>query len=81
VLGFLIGIGLLGAIWLNARVSRGYPLISLALLVTNLTLLRWGDSLRGYGCGGLFVLLAFTTIGSLVQEPKQRLFKEVRVRF
>jgi predicted membrane-bound mannosyltransferase len=58
ILGFVIGLGLLGGIWLNARLM-GFrlPFISLGLLAANLTLVRWGDSLRAYGFGSLFILL------------------------
>jgi hypothetical protein len=70
ILGFLVGLGLLGAIWLNARLMEvRWPLISLALLAANLTVVRWGDSLRAYGCGTIFILLTLGLIWRLVSSP------------
>ena len=69
-LGFGIALLLLGAIWLNARILRsGLPFVSLALLAANLTLVRWGDSLRAYGLGCFLILLTMTLIWSLMQAP------------
>ena len=69
-LGFLIGIGLLGAMWLNARLM-GFrlPFISLGLLAANETVVTWGDSLRAYGCGNLFILITLGLIWRLMQAP------------
>jgi hypothetical protein len=70
ILGFLVGIGLLGGIWLNARwMGLRWPFISLGLLAANLTLVRWGDGLRGYGCGSLFILLTLGLVWRLVRQP------------
>jgi hypothetical protein len=61
---------LLGAVWLNARVLRGsLPLVSLGLLGVNLTLVRWGDSLRAYGLGGCLILLTLPMVWSLMKAP------------
>ncbi len=69
ILGFLIGIGLLGSIWLNARLMGvRRPLVSLALLAANITVVRWGDSVRAYGCGALFSLLMLGLLWRLVQK-------------
>ena len=69
-LGFLIALSLLGAVWLNARVLRSsLPLVSLGLLAANLTLVRWGDSLRAYGLGCSFILLTLALVWSLMQAP------------
>jgi hypothetical protein len=69
-LGFLIGMTLLAAIWLNARLMGvRWPLISLALLAANITVVRWGDSLRAYGCGAIFCLLTLGLLWRLVRTP------------
>lgn len=70
LLGGLIGLGVLGAMWLNARLM-GFrlPYISLALLAANLTLVSWGDSLRAYGCGSGFILLTLGLVWKLTQAP------------
>jgi hypothetical protein len=71
ILGFLVGLGLLGAIWCNARLMGvRWPLITLALLAANVTVVRWGDSLRAYGCGALFILLTLGLVWRLVWKPR-----------
>jgi hypothetical protein len=70
ILGLLVGLSLLGAMWLNARLlGVRWPLISLALLAANVTVVRWSDSLRAYGCGALFILLTLGLVWRLVQKP------------
>jgi hypothetical protein len=70
ILGFLAGMGLLGAIWLNVRLlGVRWPLISLTLLAANITVVRWGDSLRAYGCGAIFSLLTLGLIWRFIRKP------------
>ena len=75
ILGFLIGLSLLGGLWLNARIM-GYrwPFISLGLLAANLALVRWGDSLRAYGCGALFIMLTLGLMWRLIRAPGRASF-------
>jgi len=75
VLGLLIGFGVLGAMWLNARIM-GFrlPFISLGLLAANVTVVIWGDSLRAYGCGSLFILMTLGLVWKLVQTPGRTSF-------
>ena len=74
-LGFLIALALLGAVWLNARVLRSsLPLVSLGLLAGNLTLVRWGDSLRAYGLGCALILLTLALVWSLMRAPSAERF-------
>lgn len=63
ILGFLIGIGIIAALWFYAR-SFHYtvPLVSLALLALSPSVIVWGDSLRAYGFG----ILVVTTFGSVL---------------
>ena len=70
LLGFLIGLSVLAALWSNARIM-GYriPLLALGLLGTNVTVVRAGDSLRAYGCGSLFAMLSLGLIWSLMRTP------------
>jgi len=68
--GFVIALAVLGAVWLNGRVLRAsLPLVSLGLLASNLTLVRWGDSLRAYGLGCCLILLTLAMIWSLMKAP------------
>ena len=75
LLGFGIGLGMLGVMWLNARLMGSrWPFISLGLLAANLTLVRWGDSLRPYGCGALLIMLTFGLVWKLVRTPGRSSF-------
>ncbi len=70
VFGLLVGIAIVAALWWNLwALRRGPPLISLALLGFNATVLQWGDALRGYGIGTLFILLTAGLIWRLVEQP------------
>ena len=69
-LGFVVGLSVLAALWLNARVlSFSLPFVSLGLLAANLTLVRWGDSLRAYGLGCCLILLTLALVWSLMRAP------------
>ena len=70
VLGMLAGMGIIGALWLNARVvGQGLPLISLVLLGFNTFLIQWGDSIRGYGIGSGLILLTFALLVRVFEQP------------
>ena len=70
VLGMLVGMGIMGTLWLNARlVGQGLPLISLLLLGFNTFFIQWGDSIRGYGIGSGLILLTFALLIRVVEQP------------
>jgi hypothetical protein len=70
MLGFVIGLSLVAAIWFGGRLIRiNWPVLSLALLATNLQLVRWGDSLRPYGLGSALLLLVVGSVWSFVSAP------------
>jgi Dolichyl-phosphate-mannose-protein mannosyltransferase len=71
--GFLIGLCVLAALWWNARqFSKSPPLFSLLLFGLSPTLIRWGDSLRAYGLGVFFLLLALGFIWKVARAPSRR---------
>lgn len=73
VFGVVIGVLILCALWLNARVFRiGVPLISIALAGFNPMVIRYGDSIRAYGLGTLLILLALAAIWKVVESPTPR---------
>ncbi len=73
LLGFVIGLFLVAAIWLGGRLMRiTWPVLSLALLATNLQLMRWGDSLRPYGLGSALLLLVVGSVWSFVSRPSRK---------
>jgi len=71
--GVVIGLLILGALWLNARVFRiGVPLVSIALVGFNPMVIRYGDSLRAYGLGTLLMLLTLAAMWKMLESPTPR---------
>jgi hypothetical protein len=69
-LGALIGIGILAVLWFNGwRINRGPPTIALAVWAFNPIAIRYGDSIRPYGCGMLLQLSAAGAMLSLARAP------------
>jgi uncharacterized membrane protein len=71
ILGVLVGVGILGALWLNARrlLEFSVPLLSLALVGLNPEIIRSGDSMRAYGAGTLTILLACGLVWHAMRSP------------
>lgn len=72
LMGMIVGIAILGALWLNARATGTVPLVSVALLGFHPFFLVYGDSVRGYGLGTLMILLTFGAYARLVDRPDRR---------
>jgi len=71
--GLLVGLGILGVIWLDARlIGNRIPLLSLALFGFTSLLVREGDAIRPYGLGIFLILLAFGLIWKVVERPTNR---------
>ncbi len=67
-LGFLVGLGILVALWLNARAfGVRLPILSFALVGLNPMIIRYGDSIRAYGLGILLILLTLRSFWRLVE--------------
>jgi hypothetical protein len=70
VLGALIGLAALAALWASTRLlGRTAPVLALALFALNPYVVRWGDSLRGYGLGALLIVLAYGLVWRVVESP------------
>jgi hypothetical protein len=68
--GLVVGLAAMGVLWLAARsTGRSLPLLSLALVGANAAFVVFGDALRGYGLGSLFVLLSFAALARLLAHP------------
>jgi len=70
-LGFLIGLGTLGALWFSARsLGAKAPLLALALFAANSLDVRISDSIRAYGLGIILIVLTQALIWKYVQSPR-----------
>jgi hypothetical protein len=73
LLGCLIGMGTVGALWFCARKMGGKtPLLVLALYAANPVAIRVGDALRPYGLGIALTLLTSALIWNFVQTGGRR---------
>ncbi|CAN5178598.1 hypothetical protein BH20VER2_BH20VER2_00420 [soil metagenome] len=72
VLGLLVGLCLLAAVWFVAKtITGGIPLLSLALLGINAAIIQWADWTRGHGLGTLLILLTFAFIWKVATAPSR----------
>jgi hypothetical protein len=72
VLGFLTGLGTLGALWFAARTLGGRaPLLVLAFYATNPVAIRVGDSMRPYGLGIALIVLTHALTWRFAQAPRR----------
>jgi hypothetical protein len=70
VLGLYVGLFLLLAFWFASWTMRhGAPLLALTLAGLNVTVIRAGDSLRGYGLGSALAVLTLAVIWRLTRRP------------
>jgi len=70
--GMLVGVAIIAALWWTLRsLRRRPPLLALALLGFNSPFIIWGDSVRGYGLGTLFIILTVGLAWRLVQQPSR----------
>jgi hypothetical protein len=70
ILGCIIGMAIVLAFWLNARLTgRKTPVLTLLLFGFCPTLLIWGDTLRAYGLGVLTITLCFGLFWRLIERP------------
>ena len=69
LLGVLIGLGIPAAFWLAAWTARRPPLLGLALVGLNSMVIFYGDSLRGYGLGCVFIMLAAGAAWAFLKKP------------
>src|SRR5207302_7195038 len=69
-LGLCVGLFLLLAFWFASWTMRnGAPLLAVTLAGLNVTIIRAGDSLRGYGLGSALAVLTLAVIWRLTCRP------------
>lgn len=70
ILGCFIGLAIVVAFWVNARLTRRKtPVLTLLLFGFCPTLLIWGDTLRAYGLGVLGITLCFGLFWRVIERP------------
>ena len=75
VLGLYVGLFLLLAFWFASWATRnGAPLLAVTLAGLNVTIIRTGDSLRGYGLGSALAVLTLAVIWRLTCRPSLATF-------
>ena len=75
VLGLYVGLFLLLAFWFASWTMRkGAPLLAVTLAGLNVTIIRAGDSLRGYGLGSALAVLTLAVIWRLSWRPNLAVF-------
>src|SRR5438132_3088763 len=75
VLGLYVGLFLLLAFWFASWTMRkGAPLLAVTLAGLNMTMIRTGDSLRGYGLGSALAVLTLALIWRLARRPSVAAF-------
>jgi hypothetical protein len=75
VLGLYVGLFLLLAFWFASWTMRnGAPLLAVTLAGLNVTIIRAGDSLRGYGLGSALAVLTLAVIWRLARRPSLATF-------
>ncbi len=75
VLGLYVGVFLLLAFWFASWTMRnGAPLLAVTLAGLNVTIIRAGDSLRGYGLGSALAVLTLAVIWRLTCRPSLAAF-------
>src|SRR5882724_7138974 len=75
VLGLYVGLFLLLAFWFASWTMRkGTPLLAVTLAGLNVTIIRAGDSLRGYGLGSALAVLTLAVIWRLTCRPSLATF-------
>ena len=71
--GFGVATAMLGAIWVTGRaLDAGPPLPALAVFAAHAGTLQTAGSVKPYGLGSLFIVLAFGAIGRLTTSPRRR---------
>jgi hypothetical protein len=69
--GLIVGLSAIAALWWGRRrAGLPPPLLALSLFAINPVVVRWGDSIRGYGLGELAILLAFTLVFVALRRPR-----------
>ena len=73
VLGFGVAAAMVGAIWVTGRaLAAGPPLLALTVFAAHAGTLQTAGSVKPYGLGSLFIVLAFGAIGRLTAAPRRR---------
>ncbi|WP_437186882.1 hypothetical protein SH668x_000249 [Planctomicrobium sp. SH668] len=67
--GLVVSIALIAAHWFTSwMTTRRAPVVAMALIALNPTILSWAGSLRGYGLGCVMIVLTFAGFCQLIRK-------------
>jgi hypothetical protein len=70
LIGLMVGLGTVAALWVGVwKIRREPPLIGLALLGLNSTMIFFGDSLRAYGLGSVVAVMLTAAAFVFLRKP------------
>ena len=73
VFGFVVGLLILAAVWLNGwSFHHSAPVVALGLLAVNASVIRWGDSLRAYGLASVLMLVTLAMVWRFARAPDRK---------
>jgi len=73
VFGFVVGLLILGGVWLNGwSFHYSAPVVALSLLALNASIVRWGDSLRAYGLASVLMLVTLAMVWRFARAPDRK---------
>jgi len=73
VFGFVVGLLILGGVWLNGwSFHYSAPVVALSLLALNASVVRWGDSLRAYGLASVLMLVTLAMVWRFARAPDRK---------
>ena len=73
VFGFVVGLLILAAVWLNGwSFHHSAPVVALGLLAVNASVIRSGDSLRAYGLASVLMLVTLAMVWRFARAPDRK---------
>jgi hypothetical protein len=70
IFGLCVGLALIASFWAASRMmGKGLPMLSLAIVALNPIVIRYGDSMRGYALGMVFILITMGLIWRFIEVP------------
>jgi hypothetical protein len=73
IFGLCVGLSLVASFWAASRMmGKGLPLLSLAIVALNPTVIRYGDAMRAYALGMIFIIVTMGLVWRFIEVPNVR---------